>query len=348
MLYNETTANFITRRYKGRCILHVRIAFMVFVLLIFCFNGVFAQSKRMVAIGSSTTAGFRTTSVDSSWFGRFKRYYQCQMEVMDSCFNYGVPGDDVYYGMPSHYLPPNGRPSPDVTKNVSKAVAELNTLSNPDNGVVIVNYPTNGYNIYSVAEIMNCLQLIYDSVIQCGNRCFITTTQPRADSLFRSSVMKKKLAEIKDSTISRFGVGHTLNFWDGMYNPADTTILPIYSAGDEVHFNDAGHRILFERVLAKNVFSLPVWYAASSGDLNLLTTWGFETDGSGTHPSSFTTDGQVFIVVNNLNPTINANWNIGGKNTQLVLGDGIRPVLFKIPAAYTVTMSSPSPAGTCR
>jgi lysophospholipase L1-like esterase len=347
MISNKPAINAVRRLYAGDFVLFFRLTSLLCVLLIFSLNGSLAQNKRVVAIGSSTTAGYITTSVDSSWFGRFGKYYKCQMGVMDSCFNYGVPGTGVYEGMPTGCHPPLGRPGANVAKNVTKAVAVLRSLANPYDGVIIVNYPTNDYDIYGIAEIMNCLQLIYDSATRSGNRCFITTTQPRSDSLFRSSAMKKKLADIKDSTIKRFGIAHTLNFWDGMYNPADTTILPVYSAGDQIHFNDAGHRILFERIVAKNVFGLPVWYANSGGCLNLLTTWGSNTDGSGSHPASFATDNQAFIVVNNLNPTINANWAITGKNVQLIIGDGIRPVVFKIPGDYTITISNLQPADIC-
>jgi hypothetical protein len=348
MPYHKSETNYFTRLHTCYFILCVRITSIPLLLLLFGLNRVSAHNKRMAAIGSSTTAGYITTSPDSSWFGRFSKYYKCQVGIMDSSFNYGVPSDGVYSGMPTGYLPPIARPNPDTSKNVTKAGAALHTLANPDDGVIIVNYPTNDYNIYSIAEIMNCLQLIYDSATRCGNRCFITTTQPRSDLLFRSSAMKKKLADIKDSTINRFGVAHTLDFWDGMYNPADSSILPIYSAGDQIHFNDAGHRILFERILAKNVFSLPAWYAGPNGMLNSLTSWGSNTDGSGSHPASFAIDNQVFIVVNNPTPTISANWTLSGKNVQLIIGDGIKPVIFNIPAAYEVTVSSPPPAAICK
>ena len=307
----------------------------------------FGQLKKMAAIGSSTTAGFVTSSPDSCWMGRFNSYYKCQLEVMDSCFNYGSAGLDIYAGMPTGFLTPRGRPIPDTTKNITCAVASLSALENPENGVIIVNYPSNGYNLYTIAEIMDCLQLIYDSATANGNRCFITTTQPRTDSFFRRPALKRKLADIKDSILIRFGVAHTINFWDGMFNPADSSILAEYSAGDGIHFNNAGHRVLFERILAKNVFNLPVWYAAPTGYLNLLTSWGSDKDGGGKHPVSFATDGQVFMVENNPNPTINADWTLSRKNIQFILGDGINPVVFEIPAEFKVTFSGSAKKSAC-
>ena len=193
---------------------------------------------------------------------------------------------------------------------------------------------------------MNSLQLIYDSATGTGNRCFITTTQPRTDGIFNTSDVKRKLADIKDSIINRFGIANTLNFWDGMYNPEDTSILDKYSSGDMIHFNNAGHRELFDRVVAKNIFNLPVWYSKSSGSLNNLATWGSNTDGSGNNPTSFTADFQLFNVVNNPAPTITANWTLSGNNTRLVIGNGITPVNFIVPTGLKVSTSNP-PINSC-
>lgn len=302
-----------------------------------------AQIRRVVAVGSSTTVGIGATSPDSSWIGLINKYYKCRLGIIDSAYNLGVAGTNTYYGMPSGYIPPPSRPNPDTAHNVSKANFILKNLSTPDYGVVIVNYPTNDYNTYSIAEIMNSLQLIYDSATAAGNRCYISTTQPRCDIAFNNSTVKKKLADIKDSILNRFGTAHTLNFWDGLYNPADTTILTKYSAGDCVHFNNAGHRVLFERVIAKNIFNLPVWYSKNTGNLDELSTWGSNADGSGSSPESFTTNYQVFNVINNPSPTIGASWLLSGKNIQLIIGDGINPVDILIPADKFIQVTSPPP-----
>lgn len=216
--------------------------------------GLQAQTMRMVAIGSSTTAGQGTWPIDSSWVQRFNFHYKYELNMVDSTYNLGVGGYTCYKGMPGSYTAPPGRDGSDPNKNVTKAVNLLAGLPASANGVVIVNFPTNGYVTYSIAEVMTCLQTIYDSATRFGNLCFITTTQPRTDGSFATPAMKRKLADIKDSILNRFGTGHTINFWDGMYNTADTTILSAYSAGDNIHFNNAGHRILYQRVLAKNIF----------------------------------------------------------------------------------------------
>jgi hypothetical protein len=317
-----------------------------FLFIFLHINESFSQVKRVIAIGSSTTAGNGATTIDSSWVRYLNRFYKCQLGIADSVYNLGVPGSDFYRAMPTGYLPPAFRPFPDTVHNISKGRFLLKDILNPADGVVIVNYPTNNYNTYSFADILNSLQLIYDSATSAGNRCFITTTQPRTDGVFNTSAVKRKLADIKDSIINRFGTEHTLNFWDGMYNPADTSILDKFSSGDMTHFNNAGHRELFDRVVAKNIFSLPVWYSKSSGSLNELANWGSNIDGSGNNPTSFTADFQLFNIVNNPSPTITANWTLSGNNTRLVIGNGSTPVNFIIPDGLKVSISNP-PITTC-
>ena len=149
--------------------------------------------------------------------------------------------------MPSSYTPPDPNPSyqPLTAKNITAALA-----LNPS--VVLVNYPTNAYDVLSVTEVMYCLRTIRDSANKKGVPCFITTSQPRTSpSSFNTSAVKAKLAEIKDSVLQEFG-NFAVDFWTGLINPADTSIL--YDSGDNIHMNAAGHDILYQRVLAKNVF----------------------------------------------------------------------------------------------
>ncbi|AYB34677.1 hypothetical protein [Chryseolinea soli] len=219
-----------------------------------------AQGRALATLGSSTTAGLAASPIDSSWVNRVNYYYKTQLGILDNTYNLGVSGTTCYNAMPTGYVPPIGRPSPDAAHNVTQALSLLSGLSTPSNGVIIVNFPTNGYDGFTIAEILTSLQTIYNAAVQTGNRCYVTTTQPRSDGNFALSATKKKLAILKDSIINRFGVDHTLNFWDGMYNPADTTILPAYSAGDNVHFNNVGHRVLFQRVRDKNIFNLSPAY----------------------------------------------------------------------------------------
>ena len=225
-------------------------------IVLLCLNGAHAQTRKLAAIGSSTTGGTGAWPIDSSWLHRFNFYYKHTLHQIDTVYKHGVGGYSCYKGMPTSFVAPAGRPAPDPGNNISMAISKLRGLDVPSNGVIIVNYPSNDYNIYTIAEIMKCLQTIYDSAVEAGHKCFITTTQPRTDGAFGTSEMKRKLAVIKDSIINRFGLAHTLNFYDGLINTADSTIRTEFAAGDNIHLNNAGHRELFTRVVTKDVFNL--------------------------------------------------------------------------------------------
>lgn len=243
-----------------------RLQLLCLVLLAFGLQT--SAQYRVAVIGSSTAGGTGAWPLDSSWVNRFNHYYKHQLHLVDSTYTFAVGGYPVYKGMPSSFVPPPHRDGPDHNRNVTIANASLASLPLPYNGIVLVNYPSNKYEEYSMAEIMQCLQTIYDSVIKAGHRCYIITTQPRTGGAWNDPALKRKLAVIKDSILNRFGTAQTINFYDGLYNPADSSILPKFNSGDGIHFNNEGHRELFERVRAKNLFqtTLPVKLQSFSGE----------------------------------------------------------------------------------
>jgi len=80
-----------------------------------------------------------------------------------------------------------------------------------------------------------------------------------------------------------------------------------------------------------------VFYSNASGPLNLTSSWGTNTNGTGTAPANFTTPGSFYFVQNNSSPTINANWAVSGTSSLIVFGDGTNAFNFIIPSGLTVT-----------
>lgn len=76
------------------------------------------------------------------------------------------------------------------------------------------------------------------------------------------------------------------------------------------------------------------YYSQSTGNLNLTTSWGTNTDGSGTAPANFTANNQVFNICNNATPTIGANWTVSGTGSYIVVGNGTNACNFQIPTNY--------------
>jgi hypothetical protein len=79
------------------------------------------------------------------------------------------------------------------------------------------------------------------------------------------------------------------------------------------------------------------YYSKSTGNLEVLSNWGTNTDGTGTAPSNFTSAYQTFNIRNNASPTVGAAWTVSGTNSKIVVGDGTNACDFTIPASFAVT-----------
>ncbi len=210
---------------------------------------VFSQ-KRIAVIGSSSAYGYFPSASgiprDSAWAFKVKKHFK-DLNIIDTLFNLGQSSTDCFEGMPSSYRPPAGSnyrlPNPNI--NITKAV---NLLPKPD--VIIVNYPTNNYDWIPNAQIIECLQTIKDSANAKNIKCFITTTQPREGF---SPTERLKLLALRDLILDKFGEW-AIDFYTDIVQEPELSIKTIYSIGDGVHLNPAGHTVCKGKVLEKNLF----------------------------------------------------------------------------------------------
>lgn len=79
------------------------------------------------------------------------------------------------------------------------------------------------------------------------------------------------------------------------------------------------------------------YYSKSTGNLDDLSTWGQNTDGSGTSPANFTSAGFIYEIRNRATATIGANWTVSGAASKVVVGDGTNAVDFTIPSGFALT-----------
>ncbi|MFO0321289.1 MAG: hypothetical protein ACK504_02545 [Bacteroidota bacterium] len=85
----------------------------------------------------------------------------------------------------------------------------------------------------------------------------------------------------------------------------------------------------------------PLYYWNGSGNLDLLSSWGVNPDGSGANPTNFTAASQVFNIVNGTSATIGANWIVGGSLVKVIVGDGATwNPNFTVPSAFTFSINS--------
>jgi autotransporter-associated beta strand protein len=80
------------------------------------------------------------------------------------------------------------------------------------------------------------------------------------------------------------------------------------------------------------------FYSKATGDLDVLSTWGTNVDGTGTAPVNFTTAGQQFNIRNRTTATIGANWTVSGTGSKVILGNlAVAGVTFTVPSSFSFT-----------
>ena len=227
----------------------------------------FAQTPvKLAVIGSSTSAcyGFAGGITDANcYINRVVTYYNANGYSVN-LFNLALSGANVYQGMPNGYpsITVNGNTyTVDAARNITMALS-----FNPD--VIIVNYPSNLYDVANVHDILSYFRIIYQTATNAGKKCFITTTQPRAYDV----IGRAHLIELKDSILLQYGF-NAINFWDNLAQP-DGYIIPQYNQGDGTHLTSAAHDTLSLRVIAKNIFSSGCGNrSVKTGAWNDPTTW---------------------------------------------------------------------------
>ena len=79
------------------------------------------------------------------------------------------------------------------------------------------------------------------------------------------------------------------------------------------------------------------YYSKSTGNLDDIANWGLNTDGTGTSPSNFTSDGAIYEIRNRATATIGSNWIVSGSASKVVVGDGTNAIDFTIPSGFALT-----------
>lgn len=188
-------------------------------------------AKTIVVLGSSTAEGTGASSPDEAWVAQFADYV-AELNGTSVVHNLGSGGTTTEDILP---VAEGGRSGTNIEEAISLGADGI-----------IINMPSNdtATGMLPSESIDN-----YDRIIELAAEqeivVWITTTQPRtlsaADSL--------ELIELRDLTISNYPHNH-IDFWTRLAQGEDNArINPEYDAGDGIHLNDAGHEILYRRVI---------------------------------------------------------------------------------------------------
>jgi hypothetical protein len=233
---------------------------MIFILF-FCLNSFYSlsQGKKIVVLGSSTAA----TNNWWSWVNQYSSYL-ASLNAGHSIINLAQGGFGTWSVMPT-----GTGTGEDPARNITMALS-----LNPD--IIIVNLPTNdAAGGIPLSTTMSRFRLFRDLANSAGISFWLTTSQGRGTGPARI------LVDTRDSINAQFGT-NSIDFFTTIANP-DGSLNVMYDAGDNIHVNQAGHDIFFQRVKEKPILGssvLPLLFKSfrgnAIGSLHQLT-WEVQT-----------------------------------------------------------------------
>jgi hypothetical protein len=131
--------------------------------------------------------------------------------------------------------------------------------------------------------------------------------------------------------------GSSVDLWGTTWTPTDLTNAGF---GVRIQARNQGNKAAQAEVDHVQIivfFNQTFYYSKSTGNLELTSSWGTNTDGTGTAPGNFTNNGQVFVLRNRAAASLTANLAISGTNSKMVVGDGTSATALTIPSNFTYT-----------
>jgi len=196
----------------------------------------------IVIIGASTAAGRGASTPDSAWVNRLIAATVNNTKPLHYR-NLALGGLTSYAAMPTGFVPPSGRPAPDTARNVTKALSY-----HPD--LVMITYPSNDVaNNYANSEVLSNYRTVIKLLEQASVNYIVFGAQPRD----LSTLSKRKLLKTLSDSIASAFPDHHHDYYD-MLATSTYNIKPELAAGDGIHVNDTGHRLIFKSVLNHPIF----------------------------------------------------------------------------------------------
>lgn len=197
--------------------------------------------KKLGVIGSSTSAGTGATASDSMMTQRVYNTLEDTLGIVNQLDNKSLSGLSVWAGRPTGSS--GSFDAPDVARNITAM------LAGSSNDVILVFYPSNDYDSsVTVQHVLEAYKLIYDAGTAAGKIMYLGTTLPREAF---GGAARLFLREISDSLRLRWPDNHfdshsPVTDYDG--------VTALYNEGDNIHQNNAGHRILANKIISMNPF----------------------------------------------------------------------------------------------
>ncbi len=200
-----------------------------------------SPTLRVVVLGSSTAEGANASPISLSWVNQYTAWLANAVPGSD-VVNLGIGGFTTFSIMPTGNVPPApwNTPSylPATGNNITAALA-----LDPD--LIIINLPTNDADDHVPVDMqMHNYAVVVTTAAAQGVPVWVATPQPR--TTLDAPGHQLQFAMIT-ATREAFAE-RTIDFFTGL-GDTQGAILPAY-ASDGAHMNNAGHAVLYDRVIA--------------------------------------------------------------------------------------------------
>ena len=199
------------------------------------------ETRPIVVLGSSTAAGTGASDYAHSWVGLLEKHLK-GLQPSTRIINLAKGGLTTFHILQTGSTRTLSWVAPDTQSNITKALS-MNPLG------IIINMPSNDtYSGISLGDQLLNYHILDSISKAAGVRLWICTPQPRSNL---SASGKSVQVQLKDSLTRLYGT-RVIDFWTDLATP-DGFIAHDFDAGDSVHLNNAGHALLYNRVLQAHV-----------------------------------------------------------------------------------------------
>jgi acyl-CoA thioesterase-1 len=200
------------------------------------------RNATIVVLGSSTAAGSGASSPSLAWVQLLKAKLEDDNKGIN-VVNLAVGGFTTFKIMPATSLVPINRPDPDLNQNITAAL-KLHPF------LILINMPTNDIAAnYTDDEILGNFKVLRSIMDSAHVDYIFTGTQPRNFA----TVEQRRRLEILDTKILKAYPNHVVDILRKL-SKESYYINDYYSAGDGVHLNDHGHKVIYSYFLRLPLF----------------------------------------------------------------------------------------------
>jgi hypothetical protein len=139
--------------------------------------------------------------------------------------------------------------------------------------------------------------------------------------------------EISDNASTNFSDSLTLAVNSGLVSNGPVTVYVrlnganLGSYAGNINITSTGATT---KTVSVNGVRSGIFYSKSTGNLQDLSTWGFNTDGTGTSPLNFTTGGATYVLTNRSSVVLDTFIIISGTSSKMIIGDSINAIELSI------------------